>query len=78
MSLETGKAEFVPCEATSSEALAKPITWAIRKWEGVRPENLEKHGVEQIGCFVKTLDLGECSLCELITRIRKSPVPSAF
>lgn len=47
MSIETWKRQFYPVEAeTAAKQGAKAATiHSIRKWEGLRPDVLEKHGV---------------------------------
>lgn len=64
MSLETWKAEFylIPSdEVSESQALAH----SLRKWEGLRKENLEKHGVGATGGYVDemSIDSSTCTLC---------------
>lgn len=45
MSLATWKAEFYPKPADSKEAEAAPVAHSLRKWEGLKPNNLAKHDV---------------------------------
>ncbi len=45
MSMETWKQEFYPVEANSDEAQARPVTHSLRKWIGLRQENLNRHGL---------------------------------
>lgn len=55
MSLESWKAEFYPVEADhvpKEEAIAH----SLRKWEGLRPANLRKHGVVKIYNYGGLLD----------------------
>lgn len=64
MSLETWKEEFYPIpsdEVSESQALAH----SLRKWEGLKKENLEKHGVGATGGYVDELpiDSSTCALC---------------
>lgn len=51
MSIETWKRQFYPVEAeTAAKQGAKAATiHSIRKWEGLRPDVLEKHGVSAAG-----------------------------
>lgn len=44
MSLETWKAEFYPTPAEDT-AKEDAIAHSLRKWQGLTPENLKKHGV---------------------------------
>lgn len=46
MSLNTWKKEFYPVKASSKEALKNPIEHSIRKWKGLRPENIKKHHLQ--------------------------------
>lgn len=50
MSLKTWMNEFYPVSADALTTPAGAIEHCIRKWEGLRPENLERHGM------VKTID----------------------
>lgn len=45
MSIETWKEEFYPVSATSRMSKKSAIEHSIKKWEGLLPENLKKHGV---------------------------------
>lgn len=46
MSLETWKQEFYPVTAAKcAKGATEAILHSIKKWEGLTPENLEKHGV---------------------------------
>ncbi len=47
MSLATWKAEFYPftAEKCAAEFPEEALDHSIRKWEGLSPENLKKHGV---------------------------------
>ena len=65
MSLETWKAEFYPCEADSKEAQKDPILHSLRKWYGLRWENLFRHGLMLRGRLLvseqaSTLTYDEC------------------
>lgn len=74
MSLESWKEEFYPIEAEHEKA--DPVGHSLRKWQGLRKENLEKHGVV-IDCerlLIDTEDSGgkgfrvgadSCALCEI-------------
>lgn len=69
MSLKTWKEEFYPIpsdEVSESQALAH----SLRKWEGLRKENLEKHGVGSSASGVMEffidflpIDSSTCALC---------------
>jgi hypothetical protein len=73
MTLETWKAEFYTIPADHPDALAAPAAHSLRKWEGRRAENLERHGLvvrslqyairepETDKVFIFGPD--ECSLC---------------
>ena len=65
MSLKTWKEEFYPIpadEVPESQALAH----SLRNWEGLRKENLEKHGVESTDSYVDEMpiDSSTCALCQ--------------
>lgn len=70
MSLETWKAEFYPIPADKVKK-KDTLEHSLRKWEGLRKENLEKHGVKLSGPMLTGLDgLGymliaseSCALC---------------
>lgn len=79
MSLETWKAEFYPVEA-EEVGTTDAVAHSLRKWEGLREENLARHEVEvsrgRIGLVpVGITDIGRadflgidtksCSLCQL-------------
>lgn len=64
MSLETWKAEFYPIPADGvpeGEALAH----SLKKWEGLRKENLKKHGLRtRFGRLGNIhIDASTCALC---------------
>jgi hypothetical protein len=46
MSLETWKKEFYPIEASEEMSAKEAIEHSLRKWKGLRSENLDKHGVD--------------------------------
>jgi hypothetical protein len=46
MSLHSWKKEFYPKGAHSAEAKADPIGHSLRKWTGLLPKNLAKHGLK--------------------------------
>lgn len=50
MSIKTWKEEFYPVSATSRMSKRDAIEHSIKKWEGLLPENLKKHGVVIDGC----------------------------
>jgi hypothetical protein len=69
VSLKTWKEEFYPVEAHAGlkEHAAKD---SLRKWEGLRPENMARHGValaaDQLSDAdgdVMLIDGGSCALC---------------
>lgn len=73
MSLETWKEEFYPV-AAKDVPLQTAIDHSIRKWEGLTPENLQRHGIWKLsyrrigiddddplgGFFINS---GTCALC---------------
>ena len=62
MSLDTWKAEFYPVPA-DSVAETDALTHSLRKWEGLRKESLEKHGLRtNVGWF--RIDRSTCALCQ--------------
>lgn len=79
MSIASWKKEFYPVNAASKRATASPLAAAkhsLRKWIGLRPENLEAHGLWNNGLY-KILECGtndeafridsdSCALCQLI------------
>ncbi len=64
MSLETWKEEFYPIPADEVPE-SQALTHSLRKWEGLRKENLEKHGVGATGGYVDemSIDSSTCALC---------------
>lgn len=73
MSIKTWKDEFYPIEASEVEDDdVKLLEHSIRKWEGLRQENLDKHGVVQkcAHSIIKdrdgdyfSIDTTTCTLC---------------
>lgn len=72
MSIETWKMEFYPVLATKRMSKINAIRHRLRKWEGLRPENLHKHGISAYvmstiiqdsagSTFV--VDSSSCALC---------------
>lgn len=71
MSLADWKDEFYPHdaeEATEEDA----VEHSLRKWEGLRPENLKKHKVHTIGSDLEDdeddyldIDWSTCALCRV-------------
>lgn len=72
MSLKTWKEEFYPVDARSPEAQADPVAHSLRKWEGLRPEAMAKHGVRRClthsitddNYFPMPVDAVSCALCQ--------------
>lgn len=61
MSLESWKAEFYPVPAAdASGSDAEAIEHSLRKWRGLEPEALARHGVERRGRYIQ--DAEECLL----------------
>lgn len=57
MSLATWKKEFYPSEASTIQTSLGAVKHSIRKWTGLLPENLKKHGVVRAEfCNLKTED----------------------
>lgn len=84
MSIETWKSEFYPIDASDvpeSDALAH----SLRKWEGLTPENLAKHGIRRsmFGNLVDGqdqwfyVDDGSCALCRWSPDCRRCPLVAA-
>lgn len=71
MSVQTWESEFYPSpadEASGSEREA--LDHSLRKWIGLRPENLERHGLRRFdrkltdGLYRFDVDSTSCALCE--------------
>lgn len=74
MSIETWKKEFYPVEAAeiadTDATVVELIAHSLKKWEGVRPGNIKKHGLKRAGYDsfhdgeeYFELDGDSCSLC---------------
>ena len=65
MSIKSWRAEFYPCSAKSAAAKKDPIGHSLRKWIGLLPKNLKKHGVVFSWGEGKPIILNEdtCALC---------------
>jgi hypothetical protein len=72
MSLETWKREYYPVPAHEVPA-GRPAVWhSLRKWGGMRPGNLAKHGcyidrhddVSDMGSISLVIGSESCALCE--------------
>ncbi len=75
MTFATWKAEFYPEDASAPKTELEAVEHSIRKWEGLRPENLERHGVELYTDYVAGVDgaLSLCSeSCALCVRVSES------
>lgn len=88
MSLETWKAEFYPEEAhdASERGDSAAVKHSMRKWVGLSPANLEKHGMvtSEIDSHifeqkdhekVFRTHAGTCALCELYVRNKCKDCP---
>lgn len=70
MTLKTWKKEFYPKAPTKKMTTREAIEHSIKKWEGLRPENLEKHGMRisshRIEDELDDLDINadSCALCK--------------
>lgn len=73
MSLESWKREFYPVSADFVEP-ANALAHCLRKWIGLRPGNLAKHGLKKIADSIMIQELGDeertfhvhgasCALC---------------
>lgn len=71
MSLQSWKEEFYPVEAQYASP-EEAVAHSLRKWEGLRPENLQKHGLVQNGKHLEEVDSEDeeyfisgdsCALC---------------
>lgn len=81
MSLATWKDEFYPITAhtCARRDKTKALDHSIQKWDGVKPENLERHGVIlRVGDLIckKTsarmiFSARNCALCVVHLRVRK-------
>lgn len=81
MSLETWKAQYYPVDAADVPP-AEAVAHSLRKWEGLRKENLNKHQ-----CFINGdlgvidldteevlhIDTGSCALCAHYEYPRRCP-----
>lgn len=81
MSLKSWKAEFYPVEA-SEVSVKDALAHSKRKWEGLRRENLERHGLELEGGRLVASSVGtlffiasdSCALCHYFlenSRVRR-------
>lgn len=73
MSLKTWKKEFYPKAPTKKMTVREALEHSIRKWEGLRPENLERHEVLRSKYYwladeanMDTFDINadSCALCK--------------
>lgn len=69
MTIETWKQEFYPTEADSTSK-ETAIAHSLRKWVGLRPENLTKHGITNYDLYTiqyknERFDINgqSCALC---------------
>lgn len=88
MSIESWKKEFYPVEASefygetrTIRSVLAAVDHSIRKWEGIRPANLKKHGLEHTpyGAVIESGDRADelctrielcsetCSLCQMFS-----------
>lgn len=71
MSYKSWAEEFYPVEAGSNEAKANPISHSLRKWIGLREENLSRHDLyldyhavkNQADYVCLNIDADSCALC---------------
>jgi len=71
MSITTWKKEFYGSLKEASKSDVKALKHGIRKWTGLLPKNLEKHGVFREEYYFITdtvntfeIDMTTCALCE--------------
>ena len=73
MSLKTWMKEFYPVFAHEDEALEAPAAHSLRKWIGLRQDNIDKHNLKLHGRYIQEIRApvkrfaitGEsCALCE--------------
>ena len=69
MSIESWNAEFYPIPA-DEVPVDQAIAHSLRKWEGLRKENLDRHKLSQIGRRIESrsgrqfwVNEGSCALC---------------
>lgn len=73
MSYKSWCKEFYPVPADSKEAKARPLEHSLRKWLGLRPASLRRHGgraedaslVFAPGVESLSVDMGTCALCQV-------------
>jgi hypothetical protein len=76
MTLKTWKLEFYPKPA-NRVAKRDALAHSLRKWEGLREENLERHEVFRRGSYVWSegvelrIDGNSCALCEHFLRVKE-------
>ncbi len=72
MSLQTWKDEFYPVKPSKKMSKKVAIEHSLRKWNGLLPKNLKKHGLEKAGRFIQEkqdsvadmmIDAESCALC---------------
>ncbi len=71
MPYESWYKEFYPTDADSDEASKSPISHSLRKWIGLRKENLSRHDVHldfhaiksEDGHTCLSIDADSCALC---------------
>lgn len=72
MTIESWKEEFLPGSPDSWEKMSdlEALKHAEKKWKGLSPENLEKHGLRKHTCLilgtdgVLRMDGHSCALCQ--------------
>jgi hypothetical protein len=72
MSLKTWKKEFYPVEPKKRMTKKQAIEHSLRKWTGLLPSNLVKHGVYKMSKYIQgfenstddlRIDGNSCALC---------------
>lgn len=75
MTLQTWMEEYYPVEASTVKDRIEAIRHSLRKWEGIREENMDKHEVASLDGYsienwdgsgdVFSIDGDSCALCHL-------------
>lgn len=81
MSIESWKAEFYPVEASNVPS-ERAVEHSLRKWIGLRSENLAKHSVRKVTSIIHdsfgghlTVSAMSCALCKYwYTPINNTPL----
>jgi len=84
MSLASWKAEFYPVTASRIKTVLGAVKHSLRKWKGLRAVALRRHGVEDLGGYVRQPDNpllkpfpindSTCALCRILDAGDPRPV----